>query len=239
MDIEKLVSIFESSDLSKGHSDFIKKIARPIVDMQLVGYDNQRNSKFGGVPLVSNDFELPKPSKGNYRFLGQIDFSEVPGENELLPNNGLLSLYFNWDEDGEAFWGDDGYVLGFYWPDISVLNLIDETKIDNIEPKSIEFTNSVMTPQSEELLENWDFDSEAIYELADDLRINENYLLGYPTFNTLAYDPTPGPEWVPLLNLISRDDMQWYWHDFDRLMVFVEKERLLNNDFSRLKSDAG
>jgi hypothetical protein len=65
------------------------------------------------------------------------------------------------------------------------------------------------------------------------------YLLGYPFNTTLAYDPTPGPEWRSLLTLSSDDELEWCWHDGDWLVTFIEQQRLHAGDFSQIKSDAG
>ncbi|MBK6691765.1 MAG: DUF1963 domain-containing protein [Myxococcales bacterium] len=66
-----------------------------------------------------------------------------------------------------------------------------------------------------------------------------DHLLGYPSHYSLGYDPTPGPEWVSLLTLHSHDALEWCWQDGNKLMVFIERERLAARDFSALKCDAG
>ena len=67
----------------------------------------------------------------------------------------------------------------------------------------------------------------------------EDHLLGWPDHNTLAYDPTPGPGWVPLLTVASHEQLDWCWQDDDNLMVFIEADRLAALDFSTLRCDAG
>ena len=66
----------------------------------------------------------------------------------------------------------------------------------------------------------------------------EDYMLGYPSSCSLAYDPTPKGDWMSLLTLRSHDKFDWCWHD-DNLMIFIEKDKLKNADFSNLKTDAG
>ena len=44
---------------------------------------------------------------------------------------------------------------------------------------------------------------------------------------------------MSLITLMSNSELDWCWHDGDKLMVFIEKDKLLNKDFSCLKSDAG
>lgn len=68
----------------------------------------------------------------------------------------------------------------------------------------------------------------------------DSYLLGYPGVSSLAYDPTPGPEWVSLLTFASDDGLEWCcWHDGDYLHVAIERDRIAKQDFSALASDAG
>lgn len=67
----------------------------------------------------------------------------------------------------------------------------------------------------------------------------DHYLFGYPSYCTLGYDPTPGPDWVSLLTVRSSADLEWCWHDGDRLMVFIQAEQLQRKDFRMLKCDAG
>ena len=83
---------------------------------------------------------------------------------------------------------------------------------------------------------------DAYTDLRDRLRSDRillGWLFGYPRNGTLAYDPTPGPEWRSLLTLGSNDKFEWYWHDGDTLVTFIEEVRLRVGDFSRIKSDAG
>ena len=81
----------------------------------------------------------------------------------------------------------------------------------------------------------WD----AYWELRCRLHPSGRYLLGYPFNTTLAYDPTPGPEWRSLLTLSSDDDLEWCWNDGDWLVMFIMDQRLRAGDFSQIKSDAG
>ena len=96
-------------------------------------------------------------------------------------------------------------------------------------------------PRYKELRDDWPLDSDAFCALAE-LAHNDlprDYLLGYPSYFTLGYDPTPGPDWIQLLTLDSHEQFGWNWHDTAKLMVFIEKDRLARKDFSYLKCDAG
>jgi uncharacterized protein YwqG len=70
--------------------------------------------------VVPEGFQWPSHDLGEYRFLGQINFIEISSPPSMLPASGLLSLFYAYDEDGEIFWGDPGYVLAFYWENLEV-----------------------------------------------------------------------------------------------------------------------
>ena len=51
-------------------------------------------------------------------------------------------------------------------------------------------------------------------------------------------DP-PEPAEETALTLDSDERLKWHWHDSDKLMVFIERSRLKQKEFSVLASDAG
>ncbi|WP_158304965.1 YwqG family protein [Hahella chejuensis] len=182
--------------------------------------------------------EWPVHDIGEYRFLGQINFSEIQNGPASLPKVGLLSLFYAFDENGEVFWGDDGYVLGYYWPNTEELSLYPDPE-GVVQARKILLQTGVEIPRHEELRQDWPFDTDALYAIQDLEGICDDYILGYPSHSSLAYDPTPGEDWVSLLTLSSHDELEWCWHDGDKLMIFIEKSKLIQKDFGNLKSDAG
>ena len=60
---------------------------------------NLTNSKFGGLPYVSTDEDIPKDSNGNQlALLAQINCSDLP-ENTLYPKEGLLQFWISRNDD--------------------------------------------------------------------------------------------------------------------------------------------
>ncbi|MDV2080701.1 YwqG family protein [Marinobacter xestospongiae] len=221
------------------HKGYLGSITKPSVDISLSNDKAEDfGSRFGGTPLVPKDFVWPTHPQGEYRFLGQINFSEISNGPEQLPKSGLLSLFYAYDEDGEMFWGDDGYVVGYFYKNISDFRLYNK-KTYVCKAKKATLSNGVEIPRHQDLRNDWPFDTDALYDLPGLEGYCEDYMLGYPSFYTLAYDPTPSDEWVSLLTLNSYDEFGWCWHDGDKLMIFIEKEKLKNADFSSLKTDAG
>ena len=239
MDRESLAKIASGIEATADHVDYLLGLAKPSVAIELSGATPAPgNSRFGGRPLVPVGFDWPEHEDGEYRFLGQINFTEIKQRPKLLPDTGLVSIFFADDEDGEVFWGDDGYVLGYYWDDTTGFELFDSAP----EPpatRPLELTGSIDIPRHSYLREDWPFDEDALSELMEAIQPAGDYLLGHPSFTSLAYDPTPDPGWTSLLTVHSWDRFDWNWHDGDKLMVFIETDKLASRDFSHLKSDAG
>lgn len=108
-----LESFIRNDEELSPHKGYIDSIIKPSVDISFSSDEaNDYESRFGGAPLVPKGFEWPIHEAGEYRFLGQINFSEIKDCSDNLPKSGILSLFYAYDEDGEIFWGDDGYESG-------------------------------------------------------------------------------------------------------------------------------
>lgn len=230
------------------HSEFLRSIARPSVEItKTKGAITRGCSKFGGTPDVPSDFTWPDHPLGPYRFIGQINLADTPNGEHLLPDNGLLSFFYADDENGESFWGDPDYVRVFRFKNINDLNPLDSPSFVNRGAASaLTFQLGADVPTcphwDDSAMKDWPSDDSflsAYWDLRLRLHPSGLYLLGYPFNSTLFYDPTPGPEWMSLLTLRSDDDFDWNWHDGDRLVTFIEKQRLTAGEFSQIKSDAG
>ncbi|WP_426211094.1 YwqG family protein [Massilia sp. TWP1-3-3] len=223
-------------------SRFFSDCSKPSIDINITSQNPQpAASRFGGDPYVAADFTWPLHKVGRYRFLGQFNFEQVSPPSTTLPTSGLLSLFFADDDDGEVFWQDEGYVVGYYWEDLSNHVVMQTPSGIPISPEaSLALLPGLNIPRHEELRNDWPFEGAADFAWDLSQQVNtDHYLLGYPSYCTLGYDPTPGPDWVPLLTLRSSSDLEWCWHDGDRLMVFIQAEHLQRKDFSMLKCDAG
>lgn len=222
----------------RAHVDYLRAIALPSVTITTDNHPPKGvESRFGGDPLVPTDFTWPEHDVGYYRFLGHINFADMADAPAAMPDSGILSLFFAEDEEGEVFWGDDGYIVGYYWPDAAALQPMKSPHDTPPKAKRLHFANAFDLPRHRELRDDWPFDPDLLDALSDALP--DDYLLGYPSHTSLAYDPTPGKDWCSLLTLSSHDRFDWCWHDGDNLMVFIEKDKLAQRDFTNLKSDAG
>ncbi len=229
--------------------EHLLRLVRPCVDICVTSRPPlDHESRFGGHPLVPVGFVWPQHPQGDYYFLGQINFSEIANVPPPLPQVGLLSLFYVLDASDEIFWGDDGYIVGYYWPETTGLVLMSQPDNDTLhdgnvvlrfQSRKIELQTGVDLPRHEDLDVEWPAEKDRLLESLENLELAEDYLLGYPSFDSLAYDPTPGPEWLPLLTVASHETFDWCWHDGDKLMVFIERDRLAACDFGYLKADAG
>jgi uncharacterized protein YwqG len=264
MNIVDLIKEVEASKIAK-NKEFIIRRVRPAVD--IIKKDNATSflacSRFGGMPdlPVGTKWPVYEDDDGNpipYQFLGQINFADIQPTNNGLPTSGLLCLFV---AEGK-FWQDDGYINAIYISDLTNLetaklpSIPNECKFDGeLTPLSyyfrsnkktfvLEFTPTLDMPQDEYQVDDFppfkygEEDYNNYQNIRNSLH-SDKYLLGYPTHCSLAYDPTPGPEWICFLCVDSDNDFEWCWHDGDRLFVFIEKEKLKELDFKNLKSDAG
>lgn len=222
------------------YRDFIHFMMKPCVDIMLMDETpSGHHSRFSGNPLVPTDFLWPEHAVGVYKFLGQINFGEIVNRPALLPEHGILSFFYASDEEEEIFWGDDYYVIAFYWPDTKDLVVMDDPHGQPVQSRKIKLSGGVDIPRHAVLRDDWPFDTDILYGLVENGGLPDSHMLGYPSFCSLGYDPTPNPKWTSLLTITSNEDLGWCWHDGDKLMVFVEYDKLLRRDFSCLKSDAG
>lgn len=229
------------------HRDFLLQVSRPMVE--LVACDAPvvpGCSKFGGAPDLPPDFEWPWHELGPYRFIGQMNLGEIPKGPHGLPQSGMLSFFYAYDEEGESFWGDPDYVRVYRFAAIETLAPWEpptEVRLGATSVLSFRLGEDVPSwPWGASERAKWPIDEgldDAYRELRSRLHASRKYLLGYPTNYTLAFDPTPGPEWRSLLTLNSDDALEWCWHDGDRLVGFIETKALYAGDFSKIQCAAG
>jgi hypothetical protein len=236
------------SELGLGeHQEYLLGMARPSVEILTAKARVTKGcSKFGGAPDLPADFEWPQHKLGPYRFIGQINLADIPIGSHALPTDGLLSFFYAHDEDGESFWGDPDYVRAYRFDKPDALKPVKPpaaVRLGSTEAIKSQLGADVPPwPWDESAAKKWPISEDqrdAYWELRLRLHPSRRYLLGYPLNTTLAYDPTPGPEWRSLLTLRSDEELEWCWHDGDWLVTFIEEQRLRAGDFSQIKSDAG
>ena len=247
---KEFLELVEKSELAQ-HLDFFKQHMRQSYDIILLDKAADiGESRLGGHPDLPVDTVWPvHKAYGPYCFFAQINFAQIPQtDNPQLPKDGLLSLFYAIDiENGEEFWQDADYVLGIYTPAGTPLQTRKNHEVfDYFYPGksiAIAFEESVDVPFDEYQVQDWPFNEEEAdiyYDLVYTLHPSKSHLLGYPRYDSLAYDPTPEEgNFIPFITLPSYNALSWCWHDGDKLIVFQNVEKLKQGDFTDLKSDAG
>ncbi|MFM2479515.1 DUF1963 domain-containing protein [Celerinatantimonas sp. MCCC 1A17872] len=142
--------IRNDSELSP-HKEYLESLIKPSVGISFSNDEAKAHeSRFGGAPMVPENFEWPTHEIGEYRFLGQINFSEINEGVNALPSSGILSLFYAYDEDDEIFWADEGYVLGYFYPNINDLALYPQAPIVH-KAKKILLSRGIEIPRHEDL----------------------------------------------------------------------------------------
>lgn len=225
----------------------LSRIARPSVEILVAKTPPTIGcSKFGGMPDLPAGFEWPQHKLGPYRFIGQFHLGDLPAGPLCLPETGLLSFFYAHDDNGESFWGDPDYVRAYRFDRLDALGPVappEAVRFGATTTLSFQLGADVPPwPWDDAAIEQWPINEtqrDAYWELRCKLHPSGRYLGGYPFNTSLAYDPTPSPEWRSLLTLASDHDLAWCWHDDDWLVTFIEEQRLQAADFSRIRSDAG
>jgi uncharacterized protein YwqG len=229
------------------HREYLSGIARPSVEILTAKARVSKGcSKFGGSPDLPTDFKWPQHKLGPYRFIGQVKLADIPKGPHGLANGGLLSFFYAHDENGESFWGDPDYVRVYRFDKLDALKPVEPPAVVRLGSTSaLKFQLGADVPPwpwDKAARKKWPISEsqrDAYWQLRLRLHPSRRYFLGYPFNTTLAYDPTPGPEWRSLLTLSSDDELEWCWHDGDWLVTFIEEQRLRAGDFSQIKILSG
>lgn len=254
MDLNTLEKYLDASPVLQAHKQYFLDLAQPAVAIRLgKGQGQPLQSRFGGQPMVPPGFTWPEHPDGEYLFVGQINFAELPEGPDRpanLPTSGLLSLFYGMDQEDVIFWRDEDYLKAFYWPDTTDFHELQAPHDWGTASREVLFENCIDIPRHEELRKDWPVDMDELYDWFEELEesgdLPRDYLLGRPSWDSLGYDPTPTQDeypsqspWRSLLTLQSHDELNWCWQDGARLMAFIEEDKLRAKDFSRLQVDCG
>jgi uncharacterized protein YwqG len=219
------------------------RMVRPAVD--IVTRKGPRggvgSSRFGGQPDLPPDFQWPS-SCLPFRFVAQFCLADVPStEPTPLPSSGVLSFFVADYDEEELFWGDPGYVRVFHFSDIeSLAPAIGGATSPTV--REVSFVETIDIPFDRDQMPHIKLEAtekEQYVAIRQALHQSCDYFLGYPSHRTLAYNPSPGDDWLSLVNLDSDEELDWCWHDGDRLMTFIHRSKLTEGNFEDVRSDAG
>ena len=244
MDSQGLETFLGQAAMLARHADWVRAAARPMVGIARSTMPlSPGRSRLGGAPDLPPGTSWPHHEQGPYRFLAQVNFSEVRAPDTGLPSQGVLSVFVADDEEQNVFWKEPHFIRALYTADPRGLVRVSPPADLNEPPGfSIRFGEvSIDLPRDRIQRSDWPggLAEPAVAWWRTQRVRQEAYLLGYPAVSTLAYDPTPGAGWASLLTLSSIDALDWSWGGGAYLHLFIEQSRLLVGDFSQIVADVG
>lgn len=247
MDLQEFISVLNGSPLAE-YSTYLSERRRPLIELvREDGPVRLHQSRICGAPDVPAGFQWPEHEGGAYRFLMQLNFGEMPKCLPEQPAGGLLTIFEKFDADGNMNWSASDYIVARFFSDNEILATAKPPDTSGVqEAIPLSFRSGFDIPLFDNLIpstyEGSPIPKARWREYADvrnELHETPDFLFGYPTNRCLGYDPTPGPGWMQLVNLDTDEDLEWYFHDGSKLMIFIEADRLAKCDFGKLTTDAG
>ncbi len=92
--VQQLITA-RSAELAQ-HENEIWNLSRPLlrlVHAEEEDYSTLGNCRIGGTPDLPKDMDYPVKNGKYYRFIGQLNFAELPDTLEILPEKGILFLF--------------------------------------------------------------------------------------------------------------------------------------------------
>ncbi|MGC8227539.1 YwqG family protein [Pseudobacillus badius] len=213
------------------------------------------SSKLGGLPDMPDSMEFPRYENGHLSLLGQFNLKEAKpyDKDQLLPENGILYLFYDVYEQPWGFEEEEGgFKLLYYDGEISQLKrrAYPETNEDYfpLDACKVSF-NSLLTisehPDNlsfageEEEERFWSFRQDLMQPEDEEGHIQPaHYMLGEPlniqnnVFEDL-YDKEGEP--VLLLQIDSdEEDLGVMWGDSGILYFCMERKQLANKQFDQV-----
>ena len=213
-------------------------------------------SKFGGAPDVATGFEWPLWNELPLSFVAQINLDEIAAfdiENKL-PDSGLLSFFYDLNEDGD--WpfgeiGDEGGWRVFHFAEsLTRIDVPDEAKDENgIKTATISCRTVWSIPgypywaQWEELEKRTPEEKQKWWDLVRKFDLNTRHLM---LGNPLQIQPTEprqeaaavlargqSEDWQLLLQMDSDDEINWTWGDAGAMFYLMHRDDLATREWSK------
>ena len=241
---DSFIAALKEAELEK-YADFIESLFSPALQINHIKSEGKGiESCIGGTPKLPINFDWPKHERGLHTLVLTLDCSEIP-ENLNLPSDGVLYFFAAHDPDGDSWFWEDNFIKIFYFQKSELVSSPNiEIPVFARVPISFECKSDL--PFNTMLREDWPWPEEDNdlfeYTLPECLDMNlvdgsKDFLLGYTPGSRLAYNPMPDESWQLLAFIRSNYEIEMGWADDSALMVFIEKEALMNKDFSNIKCE--
>lgn len=257
-DLQNIELLLSEHDLQHRKGEIIASLKNSI-KMELEKVDEANisigASKLGGNPDLPDSIDFPKFNEGYLAFMGQINLAEVKSfdKDHLLPENGILYLFYDAFEQPWGFEGeDDGcFKILHFEGDLSELKRreypVESEDFFPLPACKVHFKNMYTITDN---LENLEFDSEDeeenFWNFRQDLMqptdeegntIPAHYLLGEPNsiqnnvFEELYENNT---EPILLFQIDSdEENLGVMWGDCGMLYFCIPKEQLHKKQFDK------
>lgn len=216
-------------------------------------------SKFGGAPDVPEDFAWPMWNERPLSFVAQINLDEIAPFDikNKLPSSGLLSFFYDMNEDSDWPWGelaDEGGWRVFHLEGkLKRAEVSVETQISHgLKTATItaqifcDIPNSIywIDVDAIELLEEIDLkENRECEEFLESLQTQRRSLkmLGHSTIvqndarcETVWMTKRGNPdEWLVLLQMDMDDELDWMWGDGGAMFYLMHRDDLANRAFDK------
>ena len=256
---EKMKNVIAAPPDRRDFEEWLKKF-EPFTraGAKLVETSERTFCKFGGLPLVPENFVWPLYGDRAIPFLLQIDFSEINADGRLnsFPKQGLLYLFVDSDEINMPSFepGEEEYAQG------RAFRILFFEKADNLavaeKPNSLytiykEFCVSAdiikTYPDVDECKEAFEIYCDrpigGMDDEYDDMQFensDKSMVGGWATYiqGSGFTDNADSSEWILLMQIASvADDEKFMWGDNGTLYFYIRKGDLLDYRFDNIKLD--
>jgi uncharacterized protein YwqG len=241
------------------YRDAILNIAKPAATFEALPPSSvldPKASKLGGVPFTPLYTDWPSTMiheglvshKRPQAFVGQFNFAEivaaVPELKGVVPDKGLLQLFYDLEECPWGTYPQDHNFIGTYWyPDIDDLRHVPmEVPVASYPEREfgLKFSYRPSFPESSYLPEDFDLPEE-LEEVYDEALVYDKHhqIGGYPLpvqddpLDELPTDPSDEAPWQLLLQIDSDEKMKIMWGDTGTIYLGVKTNDLATADLSQ------
>ncbi len=215
-------------------------------------------SKFGGAPDVPANFDWPMRDEAPLVFMAQINLDELAPfdiENKL-PSSGVLSFFYDMNEDGDWPFGEladeGGWRVFHFEEDLARVEVPAEAQISHglktaaVTPQIFcdvpteTFWIDVAENEDDQLTEEETGDWEELLEKVEAPR-HSLLMLGHPHIiqNDARYETAQMTgrgdfdDWIVLLQMDMDDTIDWMWGDAGAMFYLMHRDDLTNRNFDK------
>jgi uncharacterized protein YwqG len=237
------------SDLKKYEREFIRIKAKPRKEKLLEDNLELTESKFLGFPFFPQEKQYPKDKNGKPMIMiAQLNFEHIP-KLENFPENGILQLFLSstdwYDEDSKIIYHSKEDLSNQTINDFSFLSIKDYEESPIYKLHKLSFQKCIDKGGSEDSQFDYEFNGVDYWEFTENLTQEQEKQFG-EYFDSMGHKIGGYAEFTQsdprAYNSEQNEDIQILQIDVDdNIMfgdsglghIFINKENLINKDFSK------